>query len=518
VSGNSRRYHAFNVHGSTHVSDNPRGRSEALVSNLLVALIAAVAITFVRPVQAGVTIENSAVFDNRGAPMTRYWVEHRPDGLNPAERRPLIVVLHPGAATPQNIQSSSGWDAIADEHGLIVVYPGATAGSAPAAGQWNVWDYDGAPPTVLPPNIRERDDASFIDQLITRYTQRAEFPADALRVYMTGFSSGSMMTSSYAGTGRTNVAAYGPVSGGWCEPCGVPSSFFRPVGRTPVWFWRGEREDALGSCSTSRAIHDALQIAFWKAYSQVDPTPMIETRVVTAPNPVPGGPSPVTVTHVTERYSGGRADFWFTEVLDSSHVYQAGAARRLWEEFFSRFCRAGASGAGQITITTQPGGATAIAGQAITLSAAAGPGFDSVAVRWRRNGVDIADGPGGASPGGGTVRGASGTLPSPTTGGLLVLAIDNAQPGDAGSYTAVFTNACGGAITSAATVIVRCPGAGPAACGPADWNEDGVVDFNDLLAFLNDYNASSPCSDVNQDGVTDFNDLLEYLNRYNAGC
>jgi hypothetical protein len=53
---------------------------------------------------------------------------------------------------------------------------------------------------------------------------------------------------------------------------------------------------------------------------------------------------------------------------------------------------------------------------------------------------------------------------------------------------------------------------------PADWNGDGVVDFNDFLAYLNDFNASDPRADLNGDGVVDFNDLLHYLNLYNAGC
>ncbi len=63
-----------------------------------------------------------------------------------------------------------------------------------------------------------------------------------------------------------------------------------------------------------------------------------------------------------------------------------------------------------------------------------------------------------------------------------------------------------------------CPGQGSGACGPADWNEDGVVDFNDLLEFLNRFNAQDPCADLNGDGVVDFNDFLEYLNLFNIGC
>jgi hypothetical protein len=57
----------------------------------------------------------------------------------------------------------------------------------------------------------------------------------------------------------------------------------------------------------------------------------------------------------------------------------------------------------------------------------------------------------------------------------------------------------------------------PTVC-PGDWNGDGTVDFNDLLGFLNDYNAGSALADLTADGIVDFNDLLEFLNGYNAPC
>ncbi|MBM4108884.1 MAG: EF-hand domain-containing protein [Phycisphaerae bacterium] len=63
-----------------------------------------------------------------------------------------------------------------------------------------------------------------------------------------------------------------------------------------------------------------------------------------------------------------------------------------------------------------------------------------------------------------------------------------------------------------------CPGTGGGACSRADWNEDGVIDFNDFLSFLNTFNAQDLCADLNGDGVVDFNDFLEFLNLYNAGC
>ncbi len=298
-------------------------------------LIAVVGLGVLPPAQAGTTLEFTAVFDNRGTPSQRYWLEYRPDGLDPARPYPIVIVLHPGASTPASIQSSSGWDAIADEYHLIILYPAGNEGTLPAPSQWNIWDFEGAPDTILPPQVRNRDDAGFLDQLIERTVSREEFAGHTARIYMTGFSSGAQMTSSYAGTGRTNVAAFGPVSGGWCAQCGVPETFFRPSCPTLVWYWRGERESSLTPCGFSRDVHDAAQRAFWIEFNGVIPTPALETREVLAANPSTG--QPILVTHVTEIFTGGQAEFRYTVVQRSGHVYQPGAARRLWEEFFSRF-------------------------------------------------------------------------------------------------------------------------------------------------------------------------------------
>jgi poly(3-hydroxybutyrate) depolymerase len=281
------------------------------------------------------TTQNTGTFDNRGRVSQRFWLEYRPDGLDPEQSYPVVVVLHPGASTPANIQNAAGWDAIADQYGLIILYPAGNEGTAPVASQWNIWDFDGAPDTILPVGVRERDDAGFLSQLIDRTVSRSQFAGNPARVYMTGFSSGAQMTSSYAGTGRNNVTAFGPVSGGWCEQCGVPESFFIPAGPVPVWYWRGEREGGLTPCSISRDIHDSAQREFWIDFNGVVQTPSLDSRLVTAVNPANG--QLIQVTHVTEVFTGGLSEFRYTVVLDSGHLYQPGAARRLWEEFFSRF-------------------------------------------------------------------------------------------------------------------------------------------------------------------------------------
>ncbi len=53
---------------------------------------------------------------------------------------------------------------------------------------------------------------------------------------------------------------------------------------------------------------------------------------------------------------------------------------------------------------------------------------------------------------------------------------------------------------------------------PADWNADGIVEFNDFLAYLQDYNAGAMHADLNLDGIADFNDILEFLNLLYTPC
>ena len=49
-------------------------------------------------------------------------------------------------------------------------------------------------------------------------------------------------------------------------------------------------------------------------------------------------------------------------------------------------------------------------------------------------------------------------------------------------------------------------------------NADGVLDFFDVSAFLNLFNAQNPEADFNGDGLFDFFDVSAFLNAYNQGC
>lgn len=58
-------------------------------------------------------------------------------------------------------------------------------------------------------------------------------------------------------------------------------------------------------------------------------------------------------------------------------------------------------------------------------------------------------------------------------------------------------------------------------CGsacPADFTGDGVLDFFDVSAFINAFNAQSPDADINADGVYDFFDVSAYIDLFSSGC
>lgn len=138
------------------------------------------------------------------------------------------------------------------------------------------------------------------------------------------------------------------------------------------------------------------------------------------------------------------------------------------------------------TATLQPSPQVLSEGQTLTLTARPGDNLTGVSVQWRRNGALIANGPGGASVGGGVVSGAVESLPTPTLNSYVTLTVANAQLGDSGSYSAIFTNACGTATTTSAAVTVV-----PIACSPADiantdgdFGPDGVIDNGDFFAFF----------------------------------
>ncbi|MFZ9882267.1 MAG: hypothetical protein ACO3QC_12795, partial [Phycisphaerales bacterium] len=158
-------------------------------------------------------------------------------------------------------------------------------------------------------------------------------------------------------------------------------------------------------------------------------------------------------------------------------------------------------------VTRRPVEQTVSLGTTLTLSATCAFGYDfdgPVQFEWRRDGAPISDGAGGASRGGGTVSGASGTLSAYDLTATLVLT--NVQLSDAGAYALTFSNACGSGDSGEVEITVE------ASC-IADINGDGVVSGADLSILLTRWGLSGT-GDLDGNGVVDSADLAMLLSSW----
>jgi hypothetical protein len=56
-----------------------------------------------------------------------------------------------------------------------------------------------------------------------------------------------------------------------------------------------------------------------------------------------------------------------------------------------------------------------------------------------------------------------------------------------------------------------------AAC-PADYNDDGFIDFSDFDDFVTAFESGDPAADFNNDGFLDFTDFDDFVSAFEAGC
>lgn len=145
-----------------------------------------------------VTAQESIKVDNT----VRRMITHVPDKLpyNP----PLVISLHGMQQDAAYQRNQTGWDAVADTAGFVVVYP---------EGVNKAWDIGGM------------TDIRFLETIID--TMYARCHINRNRVYLTGFSMGGMMTYHAMAKMGNKIAAFGPVSG-------IPVDYREPSGVRPV--------------------------------------------------------------------------------------------------------------------------------------------------------------------------------------------------------------------------------------------------------------------------------------------
>lgn len=180
----------------------------------------------------------------------REWYVYVPKSIKQAKDKkfPLVFALHGYTCTGEIYAGNTQWHKVADEHGLIIVYP--TALHAKINMKNNCIDPNNTPLpawNVFAENDRP-DEIHFFRELLDFIANK--YPVDLTHIFATGHSWGSLMTQLLALTIPEKFAAVAPCSGvffGDAEQRILALSKVknRPDVKIPVWMFCGEKEEFL---------------------------------------------------------------------------------------------------------------------------------------------------------------------------------------------------------------------------------------------------------------------------------
>jgi len=167
---------------------------------MLAALVAAGAMTTpAGAAAAGSTEGTLRTSDGRD----RTYHLYVPPNLDPGRPVPLLVALHGGTGWGLQFEQNSGFDALADRHGFIVVYPDGV-GVGPRGTALRTWNGGGC---CGPAARQQVDDVGFIRQLIAEIERTHSI--DPHRVFATGHSNGGILAYRLACEAADVVVAIG---------------------------------------------------------------------------------------------------------------------------------------------------------------------------------------------------------------------------------------------------------------------------------------------------------------------
>jgi len=128
-----------------------------------------------------------------------------PESYDPAVPTALILSMHGYADWPAHHMDTTRWNDLADEYGLIVVYPSGTRFPM----RWRASNLSNEPSTST-------EDIVFLSELID--TLQAGYNIDPRRIYANGLSNGAGMSFVLSCNLSERIAAIGLVAGAYLYP------------------------------------------------------------------------------------------------------------------------------------------------------------------------------------------------------------------------------------------------------------------------------------------------------------
>jgi polyhydroxybutyrate depolymerase len=176
----------------------------------------------------------------------------RPPGLSPAHQVPLVIALYGADGCPRCMQSLTGFNQVANQHGFVVAYPGA----------------------VTNPPWRSPSDIAYLRSFIQNITKWQNI--DPKRVYVAGFSAGGREIYTVGCSLSRYVAGVASVSGvmrSFRCPLTHPVSEVTIVGSTETTAVKGSKSGVLSASATASA---------WRARNGCPPQAQAQVNAVGA--------------------------------------------------------------------------------------------------------------------------------------------------------------------------------------------------------------------------------------------
>jgi polyhydroxybutyrate depolymerase len=183
----------------------------------------------------------------------------------------LVLVFHGGGGNAENAMTMTGFNAEADQHGFLVVYPNGSGRLPDSLLTWNGGTCCGYA------QENDVDDVQFVIDILDDL--EAQFAPDPKRIYATGMSNGAIMAYRLACELSDRIAAIGPVAGTQNIPDCNPT---RPVS---VIHFHGDADEnvlfegGFGPRSISQVDFASVpsSIEFWVASDRCPAQPIEET-------------------------------------------------------------------------------------------------------------------------------------------------------------------------------------------------------------------------------------------------
>ena len=199
---------------------------------------------------------------------TRVYNLHVPSGLNRGTPAPLLIELHGGGSSGDNIDRLTGFYALGDQKRFVVAAPSGIGKS------WN----DGRLETAA--SSGGADDVGFISEMIDRIA--GQVPIDRSRVYVAGMSNGAIMAGRLACELSDRIAAIAQVAGtasvavaARCDPGrAVPVLEIHGTADPLVPYGGGTVAPQLGT-GRGQVVGVDAWASFWVANNSASPAPRV---------------------------------------------------------------------------------------------------------------------------------------------------------------------------------------------------------------------------------------------------